>query len=205
MKKKLKKGFTLVELVIVIAVIAILSAVLIPTFGNVIQNANDSAAFSTASNALTQYTTSMAAAQQSTDLPNGYVLVYDKDQEFNGSYDIFGTNHEPKPKYVFRFENGSLKQKDTDSAGKDIEYKFATVCGSSAETAKVVQLTKKYTALTNGKYKLETETNKGTAAITVADSKATYYGAYVLDGTIGTDKVTGKVLLVADVDTTTGA
>ncbi len=203
MKKKLKKGFTLVELVIVIAVIAILSAVLIPTFGNVIQNANDSAAFSTASNALTQYTTSMATNHQSTDLPNGYVLVYDKDQEFNGSYNIFADGKAPK--YVFRFENGSLKQKDTDSAGKDIEYKFATVCGSSAETAKVVQLTKKYTALTNGKYKLETETNKGTAAITVADSKATYYGAYVLDGTIGTDKVTGKVLLVADVDTTTGA
>ena len=37
--KKIKKGFTLVELVIVIAVIAVLSAVLIPVFGNVINNA----------------------------------------------------------------------------------------------------------------------------------------------------------------------
>ncbi len=37
--KKIKKGFTLVELVIVIAVIAVLSAVLIPVFGNVISNA----------------------------------------------------------------------------------------------------------------------------------------------------------------------
>lgn len=42
MKKK-KKGFTLVELVIVIAVIAILAAVLIPTFSAVIKNANNSA------------------------------------------------------------------------------------------------------------------------------------------------------------------
>lgn len=42
MKKK-KKGFTLVELVIVIAVIAILAAVLIPTFSSVIKNANNSA------------------------------------------------------------------------------------------------------------------------------------------------------------------
>ncbi len=40
MNKKLKKGFTIVELVIVIAVIAILSAVLIPTFGGLIKKAN---------------------------------------------------------------------------------------------------------------------------------------------------------------------
>ncbi len=40
---KSKKGFTIVELVIVIAVIAILAAVLIPTFSNVIEKANQSA------------------------------------------------------------------------------------------------------------------------------------------------------------------
>ena len=38
-----RKGFTIVELVIVIAVIAILAAVLIPTFSNVISKANESA------------------------------------------------------------------------------------------------------------------------------------------------------------------
>lgn len=38
--KATKKGFTLVELVIVIAVIAILAAVLIPTFANVVKQAN---------------------------------------------------------------------------------------------------------------------------------------------------------------------
>lgn len=43
MKKSTKKGFTLVELVIVIAVIAILAAVLIPTFSGVIERANISA------------------------------------------------------------------------------------------------------------------------------------------------------------------
>ena len=37
---KKKKGFTIVELVIVIAVIAILAAVLVPTFSNVVENAN---------------------------------------------------------------------------------------------------------------------------------------------------------------------
>lgn len=42
--KKAKRGFTITELVIVIAVIAILAAVLIPTFSNVINRANESAA-----------------------------------------------------------------------------------------------------------------------------------------------------------------
>ena len=43
MKRTNKKGFTTVELVIVIAVIAILAAVLIPTFANLIRKANISA------------------------------------------------------------------------------------------------------------------------------------------------------------------
>ena len=42
MKKSNRKGFTIVELVIVIAVIAILAAVLIPTFSNLIKKANES-------------------------------------------------------------------------------------------------------------------------------------------------------------------
>ena len=53
MKKTRKKGFTIVELVIVIAVIAILAAVLIPTFSGVIENAKKSAALSDAKNAMT--------------------------------------------------------------------------------------------------------------------------------------------------------
>ena len=40
LKKDRKKGFTIVELVIVIAVIGILSAVLIPVFSNVVAKAN---------------------------------------------------------------------------------------------------------------------------------------------------------------------
>lgn len=44
MKKLNKKGFTIVELVIVMAVIAILAAVMIPTFSGVINQANESAA-----------------------------------------------------------------------------------------------------------------------------------------------------------------
>ena len=42
-KRNNKKGFTIVELVIVIAVIAILAAVLIPTFSGIVKKANLSA------------------------------------------------------------------------------------------------------------------------------------------------------------------
>ncbi len=42
--RKFKKGFTIIELVIVIAVIAILAAVLIPTFSGVVRRAKESAA-----------------------------------------------------------------------------------------------------------------------------------------------------------------
>ena len=51
MKKLNKKGFTIVELVIVIAVIAILAGVLIPTFATVVEKANQSKAMQQAKNA----------------------------------------------------------------------------------------------------------------------------------------------------------
>ena len=50
-----RKAFTIVELVIVIAVIAILATVLVPAFGSIIQDAKDSAAKQAAKNAYTQY------------------------------------------------------------------------------------------------------------------------------------------------------
>ena len=50
-----KKGFTIVELVIVIAVIAILATTLVPTFGDVINKAQESAAKQAAKNAYTSY------------------------------------------------------------------------------------------------------------------------------------------------------
>lgn len=54
-KKNNRKGFTIVELVIVIAVIAILATVLVPTFGDVIDKANNSKALQAAKNAYSLY------------------------------------------------------------------------------------------------------------------------------------------------------
>ena len=54
-KKNNRKGFTIVELVIVIAVIAILATVLVPTFGTVISDAKNTANLQNAKNVYTQY------------------------------------------------------------------------------------------------------------------------------------------------------
>ncbi len=52
---KNRKGFTITELVIVIAVIAILAAVLIPTFSSIITKSKTSSAMQEARNTFTEY------------------------------------------------------------------------------------------------------------------------------------------------------
>lgn len=54
-KKNNRKGFTIVELVIVIAVIAILATVLVPTISGVVQDAQEAAALQEARTVYTNY------------------------------------------------------------------------------------------------------------------------------------------------------
>ena len=78
MKRRLKKAFTITELVIVIAVIGILIAVLIPTFSNVIQNAHKSTALQQSNNALKEYLALVLDDDDpSNDTPSGIVFVSD--------------------------------------------------------------------------------------------------------------------------------
>ena len=63
-QKNNRKGFTIVELVIVIAVIAILAAVLIPTFSGVIEKANNSKKLQELKNEYTTY--AMLTAEEGT-------------------------------------------------------------------------------------------------------------------------------------------
>lgn len=82
-KKSNRKGFTIVELVIVIAVIAILATVLVPTFGDVISNANKAAAQQEARNLYTQYVSKTATTAAPvdtvyyTDAENGIIVKVD--------------------------------------------------------------------------------------------------------------------------------
>lgn len=71
MKKLNKKGFTIVELVIVIAVIAVLAAVLIPTFSGVVNRANESAAMQQAEIAYKNLLATYAGVEEDNPLGSG--------------------------------------------------------------------------------------------------------------------------------------
>lgn len=77
-----KKGFTVMELVIVIAVIAILAAVLIPTFSGIIKKADESAALQEARGILTNYL--VEAAENGETVDGIYIQVGEE-----GSYRYF--------------------------------------------------------------------------------------------------------------------
>jgi len=70
-----KKGFTIVELVIVIAVIAILAAILIPTFANVVNKAEASKIQAELKSAYTQY---VSEASDDQGFQDGYLnLIFE--------------------------------------------------------------------------------------------------------------------------------
>ena len=97
MKKLNKKGFTIVELVIVIAVIAILAAVLIPTFSGVVDKANNSAALQEARNTLTEY-------------------VLDKGENVPSEIDlIIKITDKNNKTYYFSVNDGHLKAEESEA------------------------------------------------------------------------------------------
>lgn len=90
---KNRKGFTITELVIVIAVIAILAAVLIPTFSGIIEKANKNAALQEARNVYTQYVADNAAS--GTAKADGWIKVGDYYVEVvNGALDAESVTEE---------------------------------------------------------------------------------------------------------------
>ena len=101
MKRTNKKGFTIVELVIVIAVIAILAAVMIPTFSGIVEKAQESAALQKASAAYKEaYALALADGKIVTD-----ANAADKD--------VYPVGH-----YTFTF-GGSLESVTCDVADND--------------------------------------------------------------------------------------
>ena len=108
--KKTNKGFTLVELIIVIAVIGVLAAILIPTFANVIEKANRKSAFSDAKNALQIYLSEKTTGE------NGGQVVDD------GT--IFKVVKAGKNWY-FQYTQSGLKEMDNINADSNVNGKTA--------------------------------------------------------------------------------
>ena len=142
MNKQKRKGFTIVELVIVIAVIAILSAVLIPTFGGVVQNAESTANKQAARNAYVEYVASCTDG-----IFEDNVIVLAKDAE-NNADDVYYT--------IVNGEVGAVTSTPTNNCvivegkvwattthadstpGDDTENKCAH-CGKAADALPAVQ------------------------------------------------------------------
>lgn len=100
--KNNRKGFTITELVIVIAVIAILAAVLIPTFSSIVKKANDSSDLQTARNIMIEY-----VAQENATVPDEYYVKVDADT-------------------YYKVSNGQISktaEASVPAAGKNIVYK----------------------------------------------------------------------------------
>jgi len=75
LSKKKKKGFTLVELIIVIAIIAILAAIAIPKFGQIRENANIKSDIATAKTIQTAVLTGLANSQISVPDADGTAVT----------------------------------------------------------------------------------------------------------------------------------
>ena len=102
--RKQKKGFTIVELVIVIGVIGILAGILIPTFVNVTQKAEEAALKSNLANAYSSYVA---------DAADG---VIDSDHV----KDVIGSSADPADTYTIEL----LKQEQTVLVKEDKQYQF---------------------------------------------------------------------------------
>ena len=105
---KNRKGFTIVELVIVIAVIAILAAVLIPTFSGVIQKANESSALQEATSTMK----SVLAMSSNGTLTNETLFVIGDKAGVNFAFEYEDSRINASDKKIKNnaFSNGTARQ-----------------------------------------------------------------------------------------------
>ena len=125
MKSTKKRGFTIVELVIVIAVIAILAAVLIPTFTNVVTKAKKSAAMQNARSAWTAYLADEALKGHDLPSTDGCIKVTTGETDNTTDYyfeikagTFTGKNcSEPTHTSPYTIENGKIKAPAAGGSG----------------------------------------------------------------------------------------
>ena len=176
MKKNNKKGFTIVELVIVIAVIAILAAVLIPTFTGVAEKAQKSAALQNAENAWKGF-------------QGEYADKMDNPADFNGAIQ--------SGDYYIVVTDGQLEKE-----GDDIKVVEGTYTDTSDKTSYSFNNCKIYltkdlkisAALQNAKNAwtnyIKTHTDKANASFCIeSEVDGTVYYFHVVGGVFGEEAV----------------
>lgn len=113
MKKFNKRGFTIVELVIVIAVIGILAGVLIPTFSSITQRAQQTAAMQEA----TSGRDALLALTSGSMPEDTYFFVGDHDETTN----VLDT------KFVFKYSAGAMVAEDESDSRTIQQYDSKTL------------------------------------------------------------------------------
>ena len=135
MRKNNRKGFTIVELVIVIAVIAILAAVLIPTFSGVVGNAKEAGAKESAKNAYSQYLAENADSGE--DLADDFIYVDADDRVVaieNGN--ILGV-YDSDTEALDKFDGDATADTDAIDGGKLYVVTVAPAASEPTPTEKV--------------------------------------------------------------------
>ena len=134
-KTNTKKGFTIIELVIVIAVIGILAAVLIPTFSGVIEKANESAAMQAARNEYELFLAEHAAEMKGTE----NLIIVTGNYQFEVVKGQF--NATPLATKVEIANNAidwtQVKTEKITTSTADKYYEFLTTTALTADNAKV--------------------------------------------------------------------
>ena len=112
--KNNKKGFTIVELVIVIAVIAILAGVLIPTFAGITTKAKKSAALQEATNLYKEvYALDMSDGNLDGNDGEDAVAIEDKDFDYSVSDDGVVSFSCEVDKYTVEFDGTDWTVEET--------------------------------------------------------------------------------------------
>ena len=107
MKRFNKKGFTIVELVIVIAVIGILAGVLIPTFSSITSRANET-----------------AAMQEATAGRDAILVLTQGTMNDKTDFFILDAKESYATKYVFQYDGGSMNNETPEEGAPYSTAKF---------------------------------------------------------------------------------